>query len=188
MFLLTPQYLSRSRLIFDKTKGRRRNTRQRFLTFLWGLRKSSAVLNLILSAWLTARGDSARGFVCTADPSLKAKMKRRGSLRELQKSKSSSASSVWLRQNTFFFLFDYILRCLDYGSKGEWEHRLLVTNLHTWIHYWQTHTEDLTTDNHMSFSFSLFKWALSRKPEGHFKRALNLLSDRQGPRRCFFHL
>lgn len=152
MFLLTTQYLSRSRLIFDKTKGRRKNTRQPFLTFLWGLGKSSAVLNLILSARLTARGDSARGFVSTVDPSLKAKMKRRGSLCKLQKSKSGSATSVWWRQNTVF-LFDFILRCLDYDNKGKWEHRLLVTNLHTRIHHWQTHTEN-TEDVFYLFFFA----------------------------------
>lgn len=77
MCLLTTQYLSRSHLISSKTKGWQRNTRQPFLTFLGGLRKSSAVLNLILSVQLTARGDSVRGFISTANLSLKAKIKRR---------------------------------------------------------------------------------------------------------------
>lgn len=67
------------------------------------------MLNLILSAPLTTRGDSARGFVSTVDPSLKTKMKRRESLRELQKSESGAASPVWQREKNHF-LFDFTLR------------------------------------------------------------------------------
>lgn len=75
MWLLTTQYLSSSRLISCETKRWQRNARQSFLTFLGGLRKSSAVLNLILSVQLTARGDSVRGFISAVDLSLKAKGK-----------------------------------------------------------------------------------------------------------------
>lgn len=75
MCLLTTQYLSSSLLISSETKGWQRNARQSFLTFLGGLRKSSTVLNLILSVQLTARGDSVRGFISGADLSLKAKGK-----------------------------------------------------------------------------------------------------------------
>lgn len=63
MCLLTTQYLSSLLLISSETKGWQRNARQSFLTFLGGLRKSSAVLNLILSVQLTARGGSVRGFI-----------------------------------------------------------------------------------------------------------------------------
>lgn len=67
MCLLTTQYLSSSLLISSETKGWQRNARQSFLTFLGGLRKSSAVLNLILSVQLTAKGDSVRGFISAVD-------------------------------------------------------------------------------------------------------------------------
>lgn len=162
MFLLTTQYLSGSRLIFTKTKGWQRNTRQPFLTFLWGLRKSSAVLNLILSVPLTARGDSARGFVSTADPSLKAKMKRGESQGELQKSKSGSASPVWQRQNTFFspvwFYFTLFGLWQQMTTKGIERTCCYVNYLHTQIQRWQSHTEDLTTYNHMGCFFFPFCW------------------------------
>lgn len=68
MCLLTTQNLSSSVLISSETKGWQRNARQSFLTFLAGLRKSSTVLNLILSMQLTAKGDSVRGFISAVAP------------------------------------------------------------------------------------------------------------------------
>ena len=65
-----------------------------FLPSLGGLRKSSAVLNLILSVQLTARGDSVRGFISALDLSLKAKGK-------MEKVFGSSHSE----RNSFFFFF-----------------------------------------------------------------------------------
>lgn len=62
-------------LVHFWSPARQRNARQSFLTFLGGLRKSSAVLNLILSVQLTARGDSVRGFISAVDRSLKAEGK-----------------------------------------------------------------------------------------------------------------
>lgn len=67
MCLLTTQYLSSLLLISSETKGWQRNARQSFLTFLGGLRKSSVVLNRILSVQLTAKGESVRGFISTLD-------------------------------------------------------------------------------------------------------------------------
>lgn len=65
--LLTTQYLSSSLWISSETKRWQRNARQSFRTFLGGLRKSSAVLNLILSVQLTTKGDSVRGFISAVD-------------------------------------------------------------------------------------------------------------------------
>lgn len=67
MCLLTTPYLSSSLLISREIKGRQRNARQSFLTFLGGLRKSGAVLNLILSVQLTVKGYSVRGFISAVD-------------------------------------------------------------------------------------------------------------------------
>lgn len=56
------------------------------------------MLNLILSALLTARGDSVRGFISAADLSLKAKRKIRERLCELEESERNSPPLL-----SFFF-------------------------------------------------------------------------------------
>lgn len=68
---------------------------------------------------LTTRGDSARGFVSTVDPSLKTKMKRRESLRELQKSESGAASPVSQKQKKAFFCLILLYAHLDYDNKRD---------------------------------------------------------------------
>lgn len=57
------------------------------------------MLNLILSALLTARGDSVRGFISAADLSLKAKRKIRERLCELEESERNPPPRL------FFFFF-----------------------------------------------------------------------------------
>lgn len=122
MCLLTTQYLSSLLLISSETKGWRRNARQSFLTFLGGLRKSSAVLNLILSVQLTARGGSVRGFISAVYLSVE-KLKVRESP-AVKKKRKFFFFPVQEKNQKHQFLFDFILWCLDYDNKRHRAHLL----------------------------------------------------------------